>query len=673
MYKDESKSSSLAKFLSIYDYVFVDTCSLMEDGFPAFMDTLEASKEYWKDGLKIIVPSSCVSELKKHSHNKDSNEARIEAKRALKILRHVTSPWHRIIEISKDDKDKDFADNVIFSTVSALRIKYKILIITQDRTLATDLRKLNDLDSQHGRYLSVNRLTPEGTLEETPDEVVRDAPNHSVRDSARSLEGTKNIRRSEPKPERTSRPFSEHHDDKPRFNKPRSHEEEEWHEPTNPLMVADRHLCANLSNPNYLPERRLSDIDAQLDALKALPSADLAKLQLAYTIPELEAEKQKLLPSVPNYQKAVPAKVVSKPEAKAAPAPVKPVAPVTPVVVATPAAKAVEPSAPVRSSLPSGVYYENGDTLYEALTLCCSKKGIILRDASVPYFPAVHGPVDLSSRDVEKLAKELGALALGASLTKTFGPYQCYVEKTSHGYKAALYEAKAALPSAVKAPEKTPDIVPQKAAVPAVKEEPKALPEKAQKEEVKKVAPKASKASSAARKASSSVSSPDNNTAVPAGATLVVGVPEERTKEYIERKSRREDQATLHTARRDGSVEKPAAPKKAEHAAPKKVAIRKSPVARKAVAAAPKKAAPAPQAKKAPAPKKSSAALLTAQKEDKDLNAKINNPKYSDENKIADLTAQQARLAALSPSDQKNFFFTKDKIAAKLAELKAHK
>jgi rRNA-processing protein FCF1 len=653
MYKDESKSSSLAKFLSIYDYVFVDTCSLMEDGFPAFMDTLEASKEYWKDGLKIIVPSSCVSELKKHSHNKDSNEARIEAKRALKILRHVTSPWHRIIEISKDDKDKDFADNVIFSTVSALRIKYKILIITQDRTLATDLRKLNDLDSQHGRYLSVNRLTPEGTLEETPDEVVRDTPNHSVRDSVRSSAGTKNTSRIETKPERTSRPFNERKDDQPRSIRPHRPEDEEWHEPTNPLMVADRHLCANLSNPNYLPERRLADIDAQIDALKALPAADLAKLQLAYTLPELEVEKQKLLPSVPAYKKAVPAPV-SKPVVKETPVAVKAAAPVAPSVVKPVVSKPETPATPAKAALPAGVYYENGDTLYEALTLCCRKKGIILRDASVPYFAAVHGPVDLSSKDVDELTKTIGNLPLGASLTKTFGPYQCYIEKTSHGYKAALYEQKLTpheeikvVPPVLSAPKeekKEAPVTPTKPVVPA-----------APKEEIKKPV----KAPHASSKKTTVVSSPDNNTAVPVGATLVVGVPEERTKEYIERKSRREDQATLHTAKREGGSLKPVSRKAV--ASPKKVAIKRS---------------PAPEAKKAVAPAKKptasamkpSKALLEAQKEDKDLNAKLPNSKYASADKVKDIKAQLARLGKLNPEEKKALRYDEAALQAKLAE-----
>ena len=55
MYSEETKPSNLAKLLNNFDKVFMDTCSLMEDSFPQFMDCLVKSHEYWKDGLKVIV------------------------------------------------------------------------------------------------------------------------------------------------------------------------------------------------------------------------------------------------------------------------------------------------------------------------------------------------------------------------------------------------------------------------------------------------------------------------------------------------------------------------------------------------------------------------------------------------------------------------------------------
>ena len=168
MYQEEMKSSELAKFLSNFDYVFVDTCSLMEDSFPAFMDVLARSKEYWKEGLRVVILGECIQELKRHAQNKKDSGVRIAARRALKIIRH--DKWHnKTFEITKPlKKTSDFADNAIFTTVSGLRIENKILILTQDKTLTTDLLKLNRLDSQHGRYLEVYRLTQTATLEKNP-------------------------------------------------------------------------------------------------------------------------------------------------------------------------------------------------------------------------------------------------------------------------------------------------------------------------------------------------------------------------------------------------------------------------------------------------------------------------------------------------------------------------
>ena len=108
MYSEETKPSNLAKLLNNFDKVFMDTCSLMEDSFPQFMDCLVKSHEYWKDG---------------------------------------------------------FADRAIFAKVTDLRIAEKILIITQDKKLTNDIRGLNGLESQKGRNIHVYRISRNGDLE----------------------------------------------------------------------------------------------------------------------------------------------------------------------------------------------------------------------------------------------------------------------------------------------------------------------------------------------------------------------------------------------------------------------------------------------------------------------------------------------------------------------------
>ena len=47
MYIKEKYSSALAKIITNFDQVYLDTCSLMEESFPEFMDYLDGSREYW--------------------------------------------------------------------------------------------------------------------------------------------------------------------------------------------------------------------------------------------------------------------------------------------------------------------------------------------------------------------------------------------------------------------------------------------------------------------------------------------------------------------------------------------------------------------------------------------------------------------------------------------------
>ncbi|MBR3266655.1 MAG: hypothetical protein IKI55_00795, partial [Bacilli bacterium] len=163
MYSEEIKSSNLAKFLNNFDKVFMDTCSLMEDSFPVFMDCLVKSREYWKDGLKVIVLGECMEELKKHSKSKEGDKL-VVAKLALKILQD-NKRHGKTIEITKPTHKDGFADRAIFAKVTDLRIAEKILIITQDKKLTNDIRGLNSLESQKGRNINVYRIGRNGDLE----------------------------------------------------------------------------------------------------------------------------------------------------------------------------------------------------------------------------------------------------------------------------------------------------------------------------------------------------------------------------------------------------------------------------------------------------------------------------------------------------------------------------
>lgn len=162
MYNDENRAMALAKQLNGFDYVLIDTCSLMEDAFPAWMDRLVAAQDYLEDSsTEIYVPKECIEELERHSKNKKDFDKRGPAKRALKILKDAKR--RKLITILKKQKKdrKSFADNTIYVKVSTDRLSQKILVITQDKKLASDLIALNNLLSQRGRNAHIMKF--EGT------------------------------------------------------------------------------------------------------------------------------------------------------------------------------------------------------------------------------------------------------------------------------------------------------------------------------------------------------------------------------------------------------------------------------------------------------------------------------------------------------------------------------
>lgn len=480
MYSEENKASNLAKFLSNYDYVFVDTCSLMEDGFPPFMDTLVASKEYWKDGLHVIVPEECVNELKKHKRNKEKNEARIGAIRALKILRH--DQWHgKTIEIEKNITDGNFGDQAITQKVVGLRIKYKILVITQDKTLTNDLLKLNNLDSQRGHYLEVYKIMADGELTKN----LGDSGGYS-----RPIENK----------EKQHRSFSLKTIFK-RNKEPKKKKKDEKHA-INVLLSFDKKLAAHLGNQNYPFDKKLADINAQLALLSVQNAQTKSELPLLYSEDRLLEEKAKMI------QNRI-AKVEEKKETKK-----------TPIAV-----KKDEQNAK------AGEATMKNDNLEQLLRFALNGEGVLVRDDSVPYLPLAHGPADVTERSLRDILKSLSSLKDDEEKTISFGDLIFVIAK--HGNSFSLVKHEKIVQKAVKKEEndKTKSLVTKKSK--------QNLNESGQKKEKKETMLKTKENKSqdkiSKRKENEtkiSVSSPtelivskDGTSALPSGVNLIVGEP----------------------------------------------------------------------------------------------------------------------------------------------------
>ena len=404
MYSEENRSSGLAKFLSNYDYVYLDTCSLMEDGFPIFMDALVASKEYWKEGLRVIVPDECVKELKKHSRNKDKNDARIGAKRALKILSH--DKWHgKTIEREKGITGGDFGDQAITQAVIKNRIRSKILVITQDKTLTRDLRNLNQLESQHGRNLDVYKITPRGEL----------TKNHGEEGYSRPIESKKNEKRA----------FGF----KKFFEKPQKKNEKEVL-PSSLMSVqeADKKLASNLGNKNYPSDKSLSDINAQISALSRLSSVEKKKLTLLYSEDRLLKEKESIIKrnlAQSEFKKDAKQEVHEHFEK---PLPKK----------AMPDPSTLNLSKAEKGSPSPVIAFKS---LFEKLHV------IVRDDSSVPYYETIHGALDVTKTSLDAAIKSVNHLSDGESKDINFAG-----KKVTITYKNGTYFA---VLKAVNIPQKT--------------------------------------------------------------------------------------------------------------------------------------------------------------------------------------------------------------------------
>jgi len=522
------------------------------------------------------------------------------------------------------------------------------------------LKKLNSLDSQRGRYVLVYRLNQQGDLEENPGENgVYQARNYSS--APRSASNT-----------------SDHHFRGGFFHKDRPVKEKEPEEEKSvqdsPIVSADKRLMANLNNPNYPVERKLSDIAEQIAAIDALSSDEKSKLSLAYTYDQLLEEKVKLSGNV----------VSAKPANEIAPSSVKKTSEAKIVPVSAPAVAVEKPSprAEVQIALPprpQKLWFEYGGSVQEALTRTGAHYGIIFRDASVPYFPMVHGPYDLTSKDLDQVAAQVGVLKTGEKKDLPLGPLTAHIEKTEKDYKATIeIPAKTApmvgkplqnpAPLAENKASKTEEKVAPKVEMPAPKTEvkrprrsPSAKPTaKAPESKTPESKPTAKPVSKPARKVSAptsktassepSVTAQDVNTAVPSGATLLVGVPTNDDKRgFIERRARREDTTTLSAVPNPNKGRRPT--KTPASKAPKIVAKGTKPIANDV-------------------PEADMAAIL---KEDKNLNAKINNPNYPVNQKISDLQAQKGKLRRFKLAQQKDLLWSTSKIEAKIKELSPKK
>ena len=139
--------------------VFMDTCSFMDEHANDFV--CHAVPILDKYNQKVFVPKKCVDEMIHHSHDKENEKKAKAAVNAIEILGKLQQ--RGFLDIRGEEND-NFADNVFLTQFTKYRIKYSLVLITQDRKLGRDILALNNSESVNGKRIRVLRINKYGFL-----------------------------------------------------------------------------------------------------------------------------------------------------------------------------------------------------------------------------------------------------------------------------------------------------------------------------------------------------------------------------------------------------------------------------------------------------------------------------------------------------------------------------
>jgi tRNA A-37 threonylcarbamoyl transferase component Bud32 len=149
--------------------IFVDTCSFMHEKASDFFErhlstSLDRTKSSNSDtGAKLIIPLKIGNELVKLQKSTDKSTQK-SAIRATKILNEYVKIGYAAVY---GDQDDSFADNLFLTIFTRFRLKYNVLLITQDSKLAQDILALRDSRSvKVEKGVTAFRINDSGNLEE---------------------------------------------------------------------------------------------------------------------------------------------------------------------------------------------------------------------------------------------------------------------------------------------------------------------------------------------------------------------------------------------------------------------------------------------------------------------------------------------------------------------------
>lgn len=136
----EDKSSTFLES-SIKNFkIFIDTCSLLSEQADMFWS--HSVPLLQREGKSIVVPLRVYEEVKKFAEDPDLCAKKKNPnlnQRAKAALNNIAKLQKANVVAIFGDKNDNFADSVFQTVFTQFRLKYNLMLITQDRNLASDI------------------------------------------------------------------------------------------------------------------------------------------------------------------------------------------------------------------------------------------------------------------------------------------------------------------------------------------------------------------------------------------------------------------------------------------------------------------------------------------------------------------------------------------------------
>ena len=147
------------EYLSRFDTVLVDTCTVLHDKFIVFLESIEDSDPILAP--KLIIPQCVLMEL-----GKFENEESPRGEQTRSVQNALPIYQQKGILTILDHPQKTFRPDEFFLSYAPHRQSERILFITQDYALCRDLVGMNRSASCYGYPVCVKRLSFFGKLQD---------------------------------------------------------------------------------------------------------------------------------------------------------------------------------------------------------------------------------------------------------------------------------------------------------------------------------------------------------------------------------------------------------------------------------------------------------------------------------------------------------------------------